>query len=474
MTSPFRVYVVTYNVGDTDPPKSLVKLLGLDVKELPNLYAIGIQELRTDVTSMLADAVYDDPWTNTLTDCLCQRNYVRIKSVRLLGLHLVVFIKRSDLAYVCNVQAEITRTGLNGLWGNKGGISIRMDISGVNVCFVNCHLAAHLEKVTSRIEDFDQIVENQTFYDLDVSNILDHDYIFWMGDLNFRLDDISKDEVEEKIREGDLESLWKYDQLKKLMRDQLIFIDFEEGPLTFPPTFKFDKGTDVYDTSAKKRKPGWCDRVLWMVHEDAFYGCELATYLKAYHSIPDYKESDHKPVVAEFTIMVLVSPPELPVMFEPMETWLQSKDQRVCYCITPDYTVNSRDWIGLYRTNTFRHPFDYKTYMWASTKADNMGDGSCLYEVMFDSDYFRDLQGTFCLCYYSYKRDCFIGYSDTFQISVTDESSSDSSDSDWPEMDEKSQRKFALSGRRKNRVSPAALSQDTDVLTNYGNPSADS
>ena len=37
----FRVYVVTYNVAETDPPESFVKLLSLDVKELPNLYAVG-------------------------------------------------------------------------------------------------------------------------------------------------------------------------------------------------------------------------------------------------------------------------------------------------------------------------------------------------------------------------------------------------------------------------------------------------
>lgn len=37
-------------------------------------------------------------------------------------------------------------------------------------------------------------------------------------------------------------------QLKKLMKDELIFTGFKEGPLTFPPSFKFDMGTDVYDT----------------------------------------------------------------------------------------------------------------------------------------------------------------------------------------------------------------------------------
>ena len=35
-----------------------------------------------------------------------------------------------------------------------------------------------------------------------------------------------------------------------------------EGP-AFPPTYKFDAGSDRYDTSRKKRSPAWTDRVLF-------------------------------------------------------------------------------------------------------------------------------------------------------------------------------------------------------------------
>jgi len=36
--------------------------------------------------------------------------------------------------------------------GNKGGVSVRMDIGGVNLIIVNTHLAAHLEYMAERIE----------------------------------------------------------------------------------------------------------------------------------------------------------------------------------------------------------------------------------------------------------------------------------------------------------------------------------
>ena len=32
------------------------------------------------------------------------------------------------------------------------------------------------------------------------------------------------------------------------MEAELVFLDFTEGNLDFPPTYKFDAGTDVYDT----------------------------------------------------------------------------------------------------------------------------------------------------------------------------------------------------------------------------------
>lgn len=46
-------------------------------------------------------------------------------------------------------------------------------------------------------------------------------------------------------------------QLKQVMDQGLAFAGYEEGPLLFRPTYRYDLGTDNYDTSEKHRIPAW-------------------------------------------------------------------------------------------------------------------------------------------------------------------------------------------------------------------------
>ncbi|ELU13654.1 hypothetical protein CAPTEDRAFT_98393, partial [Capitella teleta] len=414
-----RIHIVTWNVADEGPPDDFTRLLKLDSKVLPNIYAIGLQEMNASTGAMITDSIYEDQWTKSLSECLCQRNYVRVKSVRMMGIMLFVFVRRIDLLYVSNIESEFARTGFGGLWGNKGGVSVRMAVSGVNICFVNCHLAAHLPNVSDRIADYDDIIDTHKFRDEEVDCIMDHDYVFWMGDLNFRLDEISRDEVVKRVQNNDLESLYQYDQLKKAMAEEVILVDFQEGPLTFPPSYKFDKKTNVYDTSSKKRKPGWCDRILWMVHPDTFEDVPLSVRQVAYSSIPEYTDSDHKPVIAEFVIQVLHHPTELPILFEPQDVWCTFKSNKCCYTIVSEQlAVGPWDWIGLFKYD-FKHPKDYQTYSWAAQKGDDLHDGTLMYEISFEDHAIKHLEaGLYCLCYFSYRKNCLMGYSDCFRVSA--------------------------------------------------------
>jgi hypothetical protein len=100
---------------------------------------------------------------------------------------------------------------------------------------------------------------------------LAHDLCVWLGDLNYRIDApkeaMSKEELNREVRrligEGEWLQLLRSDQLKQAQQSGAAFTVFTEAPLAFQPTYKYDAGTNVYDTSEKQRIPSWTDRVLW-------------------------------------------------------------------------------------------------------------------------------------------------------------------------------------------------------------------
>ncbi|KAF9409885.1 hypothetical protein BGZ94_001827 [Podila epigama] len=135
------------------------------------------------------------------------------------------------------------------------------------------------------------------------------DYVFWAGDLNYRLDlaqcdgstsskkkkkrsfsslssssssslsssslnepllsqttlpDLTPTEIVQTIQAGHYRRLYSHDQLSAQRKTMNVFRHFHEAPLAFAPTFKFKMGSNEYDVS--KRVPAWTDRVLWYVH----------------------------------------------------------------------------------------------------------------------------------------------------------------------------------------------------------------
>jgi len=47
------------------------------------------------------------------------------------------------------------------------------------------------------------------------------------------------------------------------MDADLAFMDYKEGPLLFRPTYRYNVGTDDYDTSEKMRIPAWTGEYLF-------------------------------------------------------------------------------------------------------------------------------------------------------------------------------------------------------------------
>jgi len=132
---------------------------------------------------------------------------------------------------------------------------------------------------------------------------------------------------------------------------------------------------------------------------------------------------------------VLKNAAELPVMFEPLSSWCQTKDCQVTYIVSSNYQVQSRDWIGLYKKG-YKHWNDYITYVWVSVIGEDMRDGSFMYSVKFEASYLQKLvTESYYLCYYSSALDSVIGYSDMFRL-ISAEESSESSESDTSRLDD--------------------------------------
>ncbi|RUS26158.1 LOW QUALITY PROTEIN: Endonuclease/exonuclease/phosphatase [Jimgerdemannia flammicorona] len=221
--------------------------------------------------------------------------------------------------------------------GNKGGVSIRFKLRDSYLCFVNSHLAAFANQVQRRNQDYAEICRRIAFpvtrstynpsgswlvggtgssgsgFMPDSSLVLnktysmfDSDHLVWMGDLNYRIG-LPAPEIKSLLEIEDLDSLLGFDQLGIEKDAKRTFHDFEEGPITFPPTYKYDEGTNDWDSSEKKRPPAWTDRIMWR-KSNQLNGADDSNNdsikLRSYTSCMEMMMSDHKPVTALFDIKV--------------------------------------------------------------------------------------------------------------------------------------------------------------------------
>ena len=66
--------------------------------------------------------------------------------------------------------------------------------------------------------------------------------------MNYRLNDIDPDTAKQLIEAGNLELLLALDQLREQMHLHKTFRGFSEAEIKFKPTFKYDPGTDNWDS----------------------------------------------------------------------------------------------------------------------------------------------------------------------------------------------------------------------------------
>ncbi|XP_050174457.1 phosphatidylinositol 4,5-bisphosphate 5-phosphatase A isoform X2 [Myiozetetes cayanensis] len=389
--------------------------------------AFRLQEVNSKINKRLKDALFTDQWSELFMDVLSPFHFILVSTVRMQGVILLVFAKYYHLPFLQDIQTDCTRTGLGGYWGNKGGVSVRLSIFGHMVCFLNCHLPAHLEKAEQRKEDFATILHMQQFEGRVANGILDHDLVFWFGDLNFRIESLDICFVKYAIDSNVLSQLWEKDQLNIAKSTWPVLRGFQEGPLNFPPTFKFDVGTNKYDSSAKKRKPAWTDRILWKIKSPSTgLGAGkrrpsqgvLSVSQLCYCSHMEYTVSDHKPVAAIFAVQFASKVDKPPVEIYVADEWSRPEQAVVRYKMAVGFHRSSWDWIGLYRVG-FRHPKDYVSYVWArSDDGERCLEKQLCAQVMFSEEALPKGNGEYILGYYSNTSSSIAGVTEPFQISL--------------------------------------------------------
>lgn len=222
--------------------------------------------------------------------------YSKLCQNDLVGICMFIYAKRTRCDQITKLETDAIRVGFGGKMGNKGGVAGRLNINDTSICVLGCHLESGNENNDARISQLLDM-HNRAFQQEKVGktnqfHMMQHNIRFVMGDLNFRVP-LPNHQVRAKIANGQFKDLIRDDQLVLAMQSKKI-PEYREHEINFIPTYKFDFGTDIYDTSKKQRSPAWCDRILF---------CGEGVRCLDYGSV-DNKISDHRPVFGDFLIEV--------------------------------------------------------------------------------------------------------------------------------------------------------------------------
>ncbi|XP_073927565.1 synaptojanin-2 isoform X3 [Castor canadensis] len=282
-----------------------------------DVFAVGFEEMVELSAGNIVNASTTNRkmWGEQLQKALSRSHrYILLTSAQLVGVCLYIFVRPYHVPFIRNVAIDTVKTGMGGKAGNKGAVGIRFQFHSTSFCFICSHLTAGQSQVKERNEDYREITHKLSFPA--GRNVFSHDYVFWCGDFNYRID-LTYEEVFYFVKRQDWKKLLEFDQLQLQKSSGKIFKDFHEGAINFGPTYKYDVGSAAYDTSDKCRTPAWTDRVLWWRKKHPFdktagelnlldNDLDVSTKVRhtwspgtlRYYGRAELQASDHRPVLA--------------------------------------------------------------------------------------------------------------------------------------------------------------------------------
>ncbi|TXG56035.1 hypothetical protein EZV62_017348 [Acer yangbiense] len=365
-----RILIGTWNVGQGRASHdSLMSWLG-SVSSDVGIIAVGLQEVEMGAGFLAMSAAKETVglegsaigqwWQDTIGKALEEgTTFERMGSRQLAGLLISLWVRKNLRTHVGDVDAAAVPCGFGRAIGNKGGVGLRIRVYDRIICFVNCHLAAHLEAVARRNADFDHIYKTMVFsrsanllnsatagvssavHMMKGANtapssdqkkqtgasseqkkqmeemkpdLAEADMVIFFGDFNYRLFGISYDEARDFVSQRCFDWLREKDQLRAEMKAGKVFRGMREALIRFPPTYKFERnrpGLAGYDSGEKKRIPAWCDRIIYRDSRtgtepvsDCSLDCPVVSSVLLYDACMDVTESDHKPVQCKFHVKI--------------------------------------------------------------------------------------------------------------------------------------------------------------------------
>lgn len=350
----FKILAGTWNVAEGRATQdSLISWLGSAVKDV-DFVAVGLQEVEMGAGFLAMSAARETMqvglegstagqwWLDMIGKTLDEgSSFHRVGFRQLAGMLIGVWVRNNIRSNVGDVDLAAVPCGFGNAIGNKGGVGLRMRIYGRMICFVNCHFAAHLDAVNRRNADFDHVYKTMSFTrpsnllntsaagvssmvrlanamggvsvdELPLPELSEADMVVFLGDFNYRLDDISYDEARDFISQRSFDWLREKDQMHIEMKAGSVFQGMREAVITFPPTYKFERhqpGLAGYDSGEKRRIPAWCDRVLYRdsrtdSSDTCSLNCPVVSSVLQYEACMDVTDSDHKPVRCIFNVEV--------------------------------------------------------------------------------------------------------------------------------------------------------------------------
>ena len=297
-TSQVEFWVGTWNLAgkkgwEEDDLKNL-----LVIRPNTQMVVLGIQEIvALDLSALLFPGrKKSEIRAGELEDAVLANlpgQWTAVESVTLVGLALLVFVRSDLLSQVGEIWSTQVKAGVGGAAGNKGGVAVGFSLGATPFTFVNLHLDSGTFRAEERAAQLSSILREVLKPQLPGISCL-------LGDFNFRVPNIDPETFSDYLESGRTLELLSLDEFKSGHSPSILREAFNEGEITFPPTYKFEPGTVNY---CPDRTPAWCDRIF-------FRGAQL----KNYSAVLNVFSSDHKPVTATLHASAQLRGREVPLL----------------------------------------------------------------------------------------------------------------------------------------------------------------